>query len=71
MKARRQSYAQRQHKDTRTDSVKNCQIRVFRLAPTTFLTPTSFALSNDLAVERLMKLMPARINNSKDTAERI
>ena len=36
-------------------SVRNCLINVARNAPNTLLTPTSFALSTDLAVARLIK----------------
>ena len=41
------------------DSLKNCCISSFLLDPTTFLTPTSLARIEDLAVERFMKLMQA------------
>ena len=41
------------------DSVKNCTISIFREAPVTFRTPTSFALFPDRAVDKFIKLIPA------------
>ncbi len=57
--------------DTKVDSVRNCQIRVFLSVPNTFLMPTSLALFAERAVDRFMKLMQAinKINNA--TAEKI
>src|SRR5665213_128869 len=43
------------------DSVRNCFTRLLRDDPITFLSPTSFALLADLAVERLIKLIQAII----------
>ncbi|MNT97101.1 hypothetical protein D3C72_2393430 [compost metagenome] len=43
------------------DSVRNCATNSFLFAPTTFLTPTSFALFSLWAVLKFMKLMQAII----------
>ena len=45
--------------DKRTDSPKNCQTKAFFLAPTTFRTPTSFALFSLRAVLKFIKLIQA------------
>ena len=50
--------------DISTVSPVNCKNNCFRSAPITFRTPISFALLNDLAVARLMKLKQA-ISNTK------
>lgn len=44
---------------TTTDSRRNWETRELRLAPVVFRTPFSRARSTDLAVARLIKLMPA------------
>src|SRR5688572_3267448 len=43
------------------DSQKNCRIICCLLPPVIFLTPTSFALFNELAILILIKLIPAII----------
>ena len=53
------------------DSPKNCFIRSFFLAPTTFLNPTSFALFTAFAVLRFMKLMQAIIKTKNAINENI
>src|SRR6266536_1911787 len=40
-------------------SHKNCRIIFFRLLPNTLRTPTSFALCNDCAVDKLIKFIAA------------
>src|SRR6266446_6941886 len=47
-------------------SHKNCSIRFLRLQPNTLRTPISFALCNDCAVDKLMKLTAAisKINSA-------
>ena len=44
------------------DSIKNWLIKFTRYEPSTFLMPTSLALSVDLAIDRLMKLMDEMIS---------
>src|SRR5690349_11594966 len=51
-----------------TDSVKNWLTMFILSDPTTFLSPTSFALLADLAVERLMKLIHAITSIKQATA---
>src|SRR5450631_4894693 len=46
-------------KDSRTDSKRNCHLRLEGLTPSTFRTPTSFALSSERAVDRFIKFMQA------------
>src|ERR1043166_5480408 len=41
------------------DSEKNCRISCFLPEPSVFLTPTSFALFSERAVDRFMKLTQA------------
>src|SRR6478735_7884479 len=56
--------------DNRTDSPVNCKSNCLRSAPTTFLTPISLALLNDLAVDKLMKLKHAISNTNKAIADK-
>jgi len=59
------SASNKEIKLNRKDSPKNWKINFVLVAPTTFLTPTSFALFIDRAVDKLIKLMQA-INNIKN-----
>ena len=45
--------------EVKNDSPKNCHIRFFRFAPTTFLNPISLNLLTDLAVARFIKFIQA------------
>ena len=47
------------------DSKKNCRISCLLPEPSVFLTPTSFALFSERAVERFMKLTQAINNNDQ------
>ena len=51
--------------ESRMVSPINCIMSCWRPAPTTFLTPISFALLNDRAVARFMKLKQAMIRTNK------
>ena len=44
---------------TKTDSVRNCTIKLFLRLPNTFLMPTSLARLDECAVERFIKLTHA------------
>ena len=58
-------------KEIRPDSVKNCRIKSSVLEPKVFLIPTSFALFNDWAVERFIKLTLASIIRNSPINKRI
>jgi hypothetical protein len=58
-------------KVTISDSDRNCAIRYLRGEPKTFLTPTSRARFDDLAVLRFMKLTQAISNIKMAMAEKI
>ncbi len=60
--------SEKERKLNNKDSVRNCQTRLPLSEPTTLRRPTSLARLADLAVDRLMKLMHARIKIKMATA---